>query len=125
MVKSKKPVNLNKLIEDSSRKRQQVFTGATIKVHFNGHSIVNAICRQIKKKSTHYIIGCCAWISNTRILDTLAGNVKGVCLIVTRDKLTRTKTNQMKYKQLKKLPIILSNTNDWLWLWLQQEPFAS
>lgn len=103
MVKTKK-VNLNKLIEDSSRKRQQVFTGTTIKVHFNGHSIVNAICRQIKKENTKYILGCCAWISNVRILDTLASNVEGVCLIVTRDKITRSKSNQMKYKKLKKLP---------------------
>lgn len=103
MGKTKK-VNLNKLIEDKSRKRQQVFTGTTIKVHFNGNSIVNAICRQIKKESTHYIIGCAAWLSNSKILDTLASNVKGVCIIVTRDKLTRSKTNQMKYKKLKMLP---------------------
>ena len=102
MGKTKK-VNLNKLIEDKSRKRQQVFTGTTIKVHFNGNSIVNAICRQIKKESTHYILGCCAWVSNTKILDTLASNVEGVCLIVTRDKITRSKTNQMKYKKLPKL----------------------
>lgn len=103
MGKTKK-VNLNKLIEDKTRKRQQVFTGTTIKVHFNGNSIVNAICRQIKKESTHYIIGCCAWVTNTKILDTLASNVKGVCLIVTKDKITRAKTNQIKYKKLKKLP---------------------
>ena len=29
---------------------------------------------------------------------------EGVCLIVTRDKITRSKSNQMKYKKLKKLP---------------------
>lgn len=103
MGKTKK-VNLNKLIEDKSRKRQQCFKNTEIRIHFNGHSIVNAICRQIKKESTHYIIGCAAWLSNVRILDTLASNVKGVCLIVTRDKITRAKTNQMKYKKLKKLP---------------------
>ena len=74
-----------------------------IKIHFNGHSIVNAICRQIKKESTHYIIGCAAWLTNTKILDTMAANAEGVCLIVTRDKITRAKTNQMKYKKLKKL----------------------
>ena len=102
MVKTKK-VNLNKLIEDPSRKKQQVFKNTEIKIHFNGHSIVNAICRQIKKESTHYILGCCAWLSNSKILDTLALNVKGVCLIVTRDKITRSKTNQMKYKKLPKL----------------------
>ena len=102
MGKAKK-VNLNKLIEDKSRKRQQVFKNTEIKIHFNGHSIVNAICRQIKKESTHYIIGCCAWITNDKILSTMAANAKGVCLIVTRDKITRAKTNQMKYKKLKKL----------------------
>ncbi len=103
MVKTKK-VNLNKLIEDSSRKRQQVFKNTEIKIHFNGHSIVNAICRQIKKDITHYIIGCAAWLTNTKILDTLAGNVEGVCIICTKDKITRAKTNQSKYKRLKKLP---------------------
>tara|TARA_A100001015_G_C15039678_1_gene738803 strand:- start:93 stop:656 length:564 start_codon:yes stop_codon:yes gene_type:complete len=102
MGKAKK-VNLNKLIEDKSRKRQQVFKNTEIKIHFNGHSIVNAICRQIKKESTHYIIGCAAWLTNTKILDTMAANAEGVCLIVTRDKITRAKTNQMKYKKLKKL----------------------
>lgn len=103
MGKTKK-VNLNKLIEDKSRKRQQVFKNTEIKIHFNGHSIVNAICRQIKKESTHYIIGCCAWITNDKILNTMAGNVEGTCLIVTKDKITRAKTNQLKYKRLKKLP---------------------
>ena len=103
MVKTKK-VNLNKLIEDKTRKRQQVFKNTEIKIHFNGHSIVNAICRQIKKESTHYIIGCAAWLSNVRKLDTLACNAEGVCIIVTRDKLTRSKTKQMKYKKLKMLP---------------------
>lgn len=102
MVKQKK-VNLNKLIEDKTRKRQQVFENAKIKIHFNGHCIQNAICRQIKKRDTHYVVGCCAWLTNTKILDTLSACVEGVCIICTRDKITRAKTNQMKYKKLKKL----------------------
>lgn len=108
MVKTKK-VNLNKLIEDKTRKRQQVFTNTEIKIHFNGHSIVNAICRQVKKESTKYIIGCAAWLTNTKILDTLASYVDGVCIICTKDKITRAKTNQMKYKKLKKLPTAKSS----------------
>ena len=102
MGKTKK-VNLNKLIEDKTRKRQQVFKNTEIKIHFNGHSIVNAICRQIKKESTKYVIGCAAWLTNTRILDTMASNADGVCIICTKDKITRAATTQAKYKKLKKL----------------------
>ena len=37
VTKKKKKVNLNKAIEDASRKKQQVFNDVKIKVHFNGH----------------------------------------------------------------------------------------
>lgn len=110
MVKSKR-VNLNKAIEDSSRKRKTVFENTKMKVYFNGFAIVNAICRQIRKKETKFILGCAAWLTNTKILDTIASNTDGCCFIVTKDKITKSKTNIAKYRTLKKLPLATSAVN--------------
>lgn len=110
MVKAKR-VNLNKSIEDSSRKKQQVFENTKMKIFFNGFAIVNALCRQIRKKETHYILGACAWLTNTKIIDTIAGNTKGCCFIVTKDKITKGKQNMSQYRRLKKLPLASSSIN--------------
>lgn len=108
MVKAKR-INLNKAIEDASRKRQTVFENAKIKVFFNGHAIVNAICRQIRKKDTHYILGACAWFSNTKIINTIEGNTDGCSFLITKDKIT--KTNLARYRKLPKLPLATSAVN--------------
>lgn len=111
VTKKKKKVNLNKAIEDASRRKQQVFNDVKIKVHFNGHAIVNAICRMIKKPTTRYMLGCCAWITNTRILDSMAGSLQGVAIICTKDKITKAKGVQAKYRNLRKLPMAKSAVN--------------
>ena len=82
----KKQVNLNKLIDDTTRARQSVFENTKIKIHFNGQSIVNALVRQIKKRDTRFIVGCCAWLTNKRILEAMSANLDGVAIICTKDK---------------------------------------
>lgn len=92
----RKKVNLNSLIECSDRKRQKVCGNMT--VHFDG--IVAALCRNIRRDDTHYIMGCAAWFTNSKIISTLSSNVKGCCVIVTKDKIIKAKTTKNKYKSL-------------------------
>jgi len=110
MGKTKK-INLNKLVDDPTRRRKQEFTSTKIKIYFNGHSIVNALTRQIRKASTRYVLGCCAWLTNTRILEAMAVNLDGCAIICTKDKTTKFKSNRAKYKQLKKLDSAQSAIN--------------
>jgi len=107
----KKQVNLNKLIDDTTRARQSVFENTKIKIHFNGQSIVNALVRQIKKRDTRFIVGCCAWLTNKRILEAMSANLDGVAIICTKDKITRSKNNQRHYKMLPRLPSATSAIN--------------
>jgi phosphatidylserine/phosphatidylglycerophosphate/cardiolipin synthase-like enzyme len=95
MVK-RKPVNLNSLV-NSDRKRQKVVNN--MKIHFDGASIVKAIVRRINNDDTRYIIGCSAWFTNAKIISAMS-LLDGVCIICTRDKITRAKTTQDKYKTL-------------------------
>ena len=92
----RKKVNLNELVDSSDRKRQKVCGKTT--VHFDG--IVSAICRNIRREDTHYIMGCAAWFTNSKIIATLSSNVKGCCVIITKDKIMKANTTKNKYKSL-------------------------
>lgn len=105
--KRKRPVdksstNLNDRIDDSERKKRKTIQRGRTKVSvlFDGKGIQNAICQQIRRKDTHFVVGCIAWMSNKKILKELAAK-KGVCIICTRDKLTRANSNQVAYSKLK------------------------
>ena len=105
--KRKRPVdakatNLNDRIDDAERKSARPFKRGCTKVSvlLDGKGIQNAICQQIRRKDTHYVVGCIAWMSNKKILKELAAK-KGVCIICTRDKLTRANSNQVAYSKLK------------------------
>ena len=102
MPKRKADQNLNNKVECEERKRQKVYSRGTNKfsVHFDGTGIRSAVMRTIKDEGTKYVVGCVAWFSNKRILAELAKK-RGVCVVVTKDKLTKTKTNQAAYKRLK------------------------
>jgi len=102
MPKRKAEQNLNKRINNEDRKRQKVWSRGTNKftVHFDGTGIRSAVMRTIKDEDTKYVVGCVAWFSNKKILAELAKK-RGVCVIVTRDKLTKSKSNQTAYKKLK------------------------
>ena len=94
-----KKVNLNSLIENSHERRKQKVCGK-IKVHFDGKSIVAAVCRNIRHKDTKYVMGCAAWFTNKKIIQTMSTELKGCCMIVTKDKILRAKTTKAKYKSL-------------------------
>lgn len=98
MTKRKVKLNLNTLIDSHERKRQKVC--GNIKVHFDGTSIVNAICRNLRREDTYYVMGCSAWFTNPSIISTMASNIKGCCIIVTRDKILKAKTTKNRYKTL-------------------------
>ena len=102
MPQKRKSVDLNQQADNGERKRQKVHIRGKkkITVIFDGRSILNAIVRNIKREDTSYIVGCCAWLSNKRILKTMAENCKGVTLIVTKDKLCNRSTNQLAYSKL-------------------------
>lgn len=102
----KRKVNLNSLIDDEARKRQKVC--GKIKVLFNGHAIVNGICRHIRRPDTFYVMGCCAWFTNKTIIETMADNLKGVCIVTTRDKILSAKTTQKRYATL---PVYTNETS--------------
>ena len=91
-------INLNSLIDNHDRRKQKVC--GRLKVHFDGTSIVAAICRSIRHKDTHYVMGCAAWFTNRKIINTMATELKGCCMIVTKDKLLKAKTTKAKYKKL-------------------------
>lgn len=94
----RKRVNLNTLIDSDDRKHQKVC--GNIKIHFDGASIVAAICRKIRHTNTTYVMGCSAWFTNSNIISCMAQHVKGCCIIVTKDKLLRAKTTKAKYRKL-------------------------
>lgn len=94
----RKRVNLNSLVDSDNRKHQKVC--GKIKIHFDGGSIVAAICRNIRHKDTVYVMGCSAWFTNSLIIDCMANQLKGCCVIVTKDKLLRAKTTKAKYRKL-------------------------
>ena len=94
--------NLNSICNDSARKRQKTYSRGANKfsVHFDGTGIRNAVLRTIKQEDTKFVVGCVAWFSNKKILSELAKK-DGVCVVVTRDKLTKSKSNQLAYRRLK------------------------
>lgn len=94
----RKKVNLNSLIDDEGRKRQKVC--GNIKVYFDGTAIVNAICRMIRRPDIHYVMGACAWFTNKKIISTMANELKGCCIITTRDKILTAQTTKKKYASL-------------------------
>ena len=102
MARSKK-VNLNNQVEDKGRCRQTVIDNVKMKIHFHGMSILNALLRKIKHHDTVYIMGCCAWLTNKRIIQAMGSNLKGVSIICTKDKITMAKSTQAKYRLLKPL----------------------
>jgi len=96
----RKKVNLNALIEDDTRKRQKVCADGKIKVFFNGNAIVNGICRHIRRPDTFYVMGACAWFTNKTIIDAMAHNLRGVCIVTTRDKILTAKSIKKRYATL-------------------------
>lgn len=102
MSKKRPAADLNKQADNGERKRAKTHLRGKKKmsVIFDGRSIQNALVRNIKRADTVYIVGCCAWLSNKRILKTMAECVKGVTLIVTKDKLCNRKPNQAAYAKL-------------------------
>lgn len=99
MPKRKVKVNLNSLIENSHERKRQKVCG-NIKVHFDGASIVSAICRNLRRADTYYVMGCSAWFTNPSIISAMASNLKGCCVIVTKDKILRAKTTKNRYRSL-------------------------
>ena len=102
MSKKRTSKDLNQQADNGERKRQKVHIRGQkkIAVIFDGRSIQNAIVRYIKREDTAYVVGCVAWLSNKRILKTMSENCKGVTLIVTKDKLCNSKSNQLAYSKL-------------------------
>lgn len=94
----RKKINLNSLIADEERKKQK--TCGNIKVFFDGNAIVNAICRMIKRQDVEYVMACCAWFTNKRIIECMASHLKGCCVITTRDKILTAATTKKKYAML-------------------------
>lgn len=92
----RKRVNLNTLLEEEGRKKPK--TCGKIKVHFD--NIVSSICRSIRKSDTVYVMGCSAWFTNSEIIRCMSRELRGCCIIVTKDKLLKKKSIQQKYKQL-------------------------
>lgn len=98
----KRSRDLNQQVNTEERKRQRVHQRGSRKVAilFDGRGIQNALVRCIKREDTHYVVGCIAWLSNKRVLKAMAEHIKGVSIICTKDKLTRTKRNQAAYAKL-------------------------
>lgn len=94
----RKKVNLNSLIDDEGRKKQKVC--GNIRVFFDGNSIVNAICRMIRRPDIEYVMGACAWFTNKKIIQCMSNELKGCCIITTRDKILNAKTTKKKYASL-------------------------
>jgi hypothetical protein len=94
--------NLNDRMDSADRKRRKTVQRGKKKfsVLFDGKGIERAVCQQINRDDTHYVVGCIAWLSNKKILKNLATK-RGVCIVCTRDKLTRAHSNQEAYKKLK------------------------
>lgn len=98
----KRSRDLNQQVNDEERKRQKVHQrgGRKVSIIFNGRGIQNAVVRHIKREDTAYIVGCVAWLSNKRILKSMAEHLKGVTIITTTDKLTKRRQNQQAYAKL-------------------------
>jgi hypothetical protein len=98
----KRTRDLNKQVNNEARKRQCVHQRGKRKVSilFDGRGIQNAIVRHIKREDTSYIVGCVAWLSNKRILKTMAEHLRGVSIICTKDRLTMRRKNQQAYSKL-------------------------
>ena len=99
---SKRSRDLNKQADNGERKRQCVHQrgGQKVAIVFDGRAIQNAIVRNIKREDTSYVVGCIAWLSNKRVLKTMAENTRGVSIICTKDRLTTRKKNQTAYSKL-------------------------
>jgi len=101
-MSKKRSRDLNKQVESGDRKRQCVHQRGKrkISVLFDGRGIQNALVRNIKREDTSYVVGCIAWLSNKRVLKTMAEHTKGVSIICTKDRLTKRKKNQAAYAKL-------------------------
>ena len=101
-IRMKRSRDLNQQVNNAERKRQCVHQRGKrkISVVFDGRGIQNAIVRNIKREDTFYVVGCIAWLSNKRILKTMAEKTKGVSIICTKDRLTTRKKNQAAYAKL-------------------------
>lgn len=99
---NKKSKNLNKRMEDESRKQQNVFTRGRKKIHilFDGAGIKRGVIRMINKKETEFVVGCIAWLSNKDILKAMASK-RGCCIICTKDRMTKGMRNQRAYAAIK------------------------
>ena len=102
MPPKKRSRDLNQQVNNQDRKRQCVHQRGKRKVSilFDGRGIQNAIVRNIKREDTSYMVGCVAWLSNKRILKTMAEHLKGVSIICTKDRLTTRRKNQIAYSKL-------------------------
>ena len=98
----KRSRDLNQQVNNDERKRQCVHQRGNRKVTilFDGRGIQNAIVRHIKREDTSYVVGCVAWLSNKRVLKTMAEQIKGVTIICTKDRLTTRRKNQQAYSKL-------------------------
>ena len=98
----KRSRDLNQQANDDVRKRQRVFQrgGKKIAIPFNARGIQSAVVRRIEDTDTHFVVGCVAWLSNKRILKAMATK-KGICIICTKDRLTKRRKNQNAYAALK------------------------
>jgi len=92
-----KVVNLNKLIT-GGRGPKTVGDSTFI---FDTVQIQKFLINRIKRSDTHFVMGCAAWLTNTKILQALS-SLRGVSMICTRDKVARTKSSKEKYKKLRK-----------------------
>ena len=92
-----KVVNLNKLIS-GGRGPKKIGDSTFI---FDTVEIQKYLISRIKNPDTHFVMGCAAWFTNTKIIQALS-TLKGVSIICTRDKVARTKVSRAKYKTLKK-----------------------
>jgi len=100
-----KVVDLNKLITDKERKKASVC--GNIGIWFESNAILNALVKRILKSDTCFVMGCAAWLTNTRIIGALS-TLKGVSVICTRDKVV--KAMKPKYRLLPKhddIPTVL------------------
>jgi hypothetical protein len=102
MPPKKRSRDLNQQVNNEDRKRQYIHQRGKRKVSilFDGRGIQNAIVRNIKREDTSYMVGCVAWLSNKRILKTMAEHLKGVSIICTKDRLTTRRKNQIAYSKL-------------------------
>lgn len=90
-----KVVDLNKLITDKARKKASVC--GDIRILFDSTTILKTLVGRILRDDTHFVMGCAAWLTNTKVITALS-TLKGVSIICTRDKVT--KPMKPKYRTL-------------------------